>query len=497
MIAESRVSIETSSGSPRRAAFPAVVALRPAAWILAAAGIFKTHADPDLWGHVRFGLDIARDRVLPRVDPYSFTQDVPWVNHEWLSELAMGAAFAAGGPAGLFVLKVLLVGATFVLLAGAVRHVPDHVRWPALALAIWGVLPLTTTIRPQLWTLLLVAGLCRILTGPPKYLLLLPPIFALWANVHGGWIVGIGVLFVWSVALAFEEGNNRPSLGTLAGVALASLVATLVNPYGWGLWEFLAATVRLSRVDISEWQPIWRDSLVTQFQWLTALAFIGAAARWLIRPHPATLGVLALLAFTSLRVNRLVPLFIVAAVILVGRRTAPRTDDAEVPRARTVIDLTAVAVATLLAVWVGAIPRCIATTGTWTPDPAAAQALRASRAEGRLITWFEWGEYAIWHLSPALKVSIDGRRETVYSEQTLREQLAIALGRPEGFAALERLAPEYVWLPAERSRPTAEWLTGHGYRLDVETERSFVAVRDDLPTVTPLPTGDLWCFPGP
>ena len=52
-----------------------------------------TRTDPDLWGHVRFGLDWLHTWKLPRVDPYSFTQDRVWINHEWLSEVAMGSAF--------------------------------------------------------------------------------------------------------------------------------------------------------------------------------------------------------------------------------------------------------------------------------------------------------------------------------------------------------------------------------------------------------------------
>jgi hypothetical protein len=160
------------------------------------------------------------------------------------------------------------------------------------------------------------------------------------------------------------------------------------------------------------------------------------------------------------------------------------------------MDLAALATAVIVAVSIGAIPRCIAMTGTWVPDPAGVRALAASRAEGRLVTWFEWGEYAIWHLGPSLRVSIDGRRETVYSERVLREQMAIGLGRPNGLAALERMTPEYVWLPSEHSRGTAEWLAKHGYRLDIATERSFVAVRGDLPVVAPVPGGAASCFPG-
>src|SRR6187549_3515302 len=75
--------------------------------IVAVAAI--TEADPDLWGHLRFGLDLIATHRIPGVDPYSFTQDRPWVNHEWLSELAMGLAYRAGGVTGLMLLKAALI----------------------------------------------------------------------------------------------------------------------------------------------------------------------------------------------------------------------------------------------------------------------------------------------------------------------------------------------------------------------------------------------------
>src|SRR5690606_14688422 len=76
--------------------------------------------------------------------------------------------------------------------------------------------------------------------------------------------------------------------------------------------------------------------------------------------------------------------------------------------------------------------RCI---GTWTSTNAE-PSVRASLAhaeEGRLVTFFDWGQYALWHFAPRLKVSMDGRRETVYSDARLAEHDAILLGRPEGF----------------------------------------------------------------
>jgi hypothetical protein len=98
----------------------------------------RTVADPDLWGHTRFGLDMLATHTLPSEDPYSFTQDIPWINHEWLSELMMGGAYRAAGPIGLVVLKAALVATFFALMAGAYASASPLVSGPALFLVAWG-----------------------------------------------------------------------------------------------------------------------------------------------------------------------------------------------------------------------------------------------------------------------------------------------------------------------------------------------------------------------
>ena len=97
----------TAQPAPASHTPPARVIRLPAAGlvVLLFAMSTLTWTDTDLWGHTRFGLDILRDHDLPSVDPYSFTQDKPWVNHEWLSELQMGIAYHVAGPTGLALLK--------------------------------------------------------------------------------------------------------------------------------------------------------------------------------------------------------------------------------------------------------------------------------------------------------------------------------------------------------------------------------------------------------
>jgi hypothetical protein len=72
--------------------------------------------EPDIWGHLRFGLDVLASRSVPLWDPYTFTQDQPMVYHEWLSGVVMALAYHAGGFSGLVVLKNAVMATTFVIL---------------------------------------------------------------------------------------------------------------------------------------------------------------------------------------------------------------------------------------------------------------------------------------------------------------------------------------------------------------------------------------------
>ena len=467
--------------------------------VLVFAAAMSSRADADLWGHVRFGLDTLHIGHLTAVDPYSFTQDTPWINHEWLSEVQLGAAYAAAGPAGLQLLKATLVSIVTVLVWTALARVQLAVRLTVVLVVCLGTIHMWATIRPQLWTLLCLALTCRILESPSLHLRWwLPPIFAFWANCHGGWVLGLGVLGVWAAASVVE----RPvEWRRWAVVVVASGLATLANPYGWRLWEFVLRTVRVAR-SIEEWQPLWRAPGLNWVPWCVAFAAVlwivvaRRANRWL----PTALA-LAMLAYGAVRVQRIESLFVVSTAILMAQWLAAEwpavgRGQTRSTRAQAIRSVAAVTCAGVLAGWfLWRSWGCIPIFGDWAPDRSAAQLLE--RAEpGRLVTFFDWGEYAIWHAGPRVRVSMDGRRETVYSDARISEHDAIVTGSPLGLATLEVWRPEYVWLPA-RSTVTKQWLASHGYRIDADMPRSFVAVRADLPVLASSsePAGPP-CFPG-
>ena len=90
----------------------------------------------------------------------------------------------------------------------------------------------------------------------------------------------------------------------------------------------------------------------------------------------------------------------------------------------------------------------------------AVQRLQASQVSGRLIVYFDWGEYVIWHLGPRVQVSIDGRRETVYADE-VRERNFRFIEAANGWESLlTEQSPDLALVP--RGSPVFARLQAHG-----------------------------------
>jgi hypothetical protein len=120
-----------------------------------------------------------------------------------------------------------------------------------------------------------------------------------------------------------------------------------------------------------------------------------------------------------------------------------------------------------------------------------------------MATMFNWGEFAIWHLGPRVKVSIDGRRETVYSEEVRRKALDFESGRHEWDAILRDTRSDMALVQAGTAgekllRLEPGWVLVHQDRLS----RLFVRRESPLrETISRTPSPDLpddgegLCFP--
>jgi hypothetical protein len=467
-------------GSLRRIAWKRAESFLVAAFVMAclAGLVLSTTSDPDLWGHVTFGHDIVRLRAVTGVDSYSFTTDRPWINHEWLSEVLMYLSYATFGAAGLIALKVLVCGAAAILIVRQLGRsaLTLEVKVFLFLLAVVGTKAQTGQVRPQLFSTLLFALLLSALTtvddGDTRALFTLPLIFLFWANLHGGWILGAGVLGIWTAAQVLDSRRAAADLRNIVIAAVASAAATLVNPFGVGLWTFLLRTVRVDRADITDWQPVTysTDILIV---WLAIAATCGV---FLFRarriPSFFTATTLGVLAVGSFRVLRLESFFALSAVMLLPRALTPvqavgasASSPKVTPVSRraglVVIGLASCAIA-LFTVLIVRNGSCIPIDNTGAPEPAVASFVRVNNLRGRMITWFDWGEYAIWHFSPAIQVSIDGRRETAYSPKVVSSHLEFYRDHePPGSTIADRLNADYVWVP--KDLPVVSTLRARGW----------------------------------
>lgn len=456
-------------------------------WVLAILGFGLatfTQADPDLWGHIRFGLDTLQTGHIASEDPYSFTQDRPWHNHEWLSEVVMAMAWRAGGVTGLVILKAALVTAAGAVVWGATRGAAPFIRVGTLVWLMFGAVHMTATLRPQLWSFLGCAIIARQLLTPSRLTYVaLPATLMIWANMHGGWILGLGLVGLWIATGGVVEPGQR---ARALGVAVLCAVSTGITPYGFGTWEFILTTVRYER-SIQEWRPLWEGDRL--FQWIAWGGTTVAVTLWALgrNRHWPRLIVLLFLAVSALRVMRIGSLYVTVACVFLAPWLATRWrarvlyfSNVRLAAALMFLPLVAASVA---AVRLGAgASNCIPSTGRWRADAAVLSTLEAA-PPGRLLTTFDWGQYAIWHLGPAIKVSIDGRRETVYSAEHLARHDAVVSATDDGLKTLDEWRPDYVWLPQE-NRDLMVPLRERGYEVTMETPRSWLMSRAPIAAFT-------------
>src|SRR4029078_1581276 len=115
----------------------------------------------------------------------------------------------------------------------------------------------------------------------------------------------------------------------------------------------------------------------------------------------------------------------------------------------------------------------------FTPEPGAVTFLNGQPAGRRVLIWLYWGNYALWHLSPRMRISMDGRRESVYSPDLQDRPLRFYFDAPGGASLPTSLAADYIWIP--RTLPAVHRLDADGWRRLYQGEQSVIFGRATLP----------------
>ncbi len=277
--------------------------------------------NPDTYGHLAQGRQIAELGHVPKSDSFSFWEGAAakaWNNYEWLSDVLLWNTFEFVGVGGLVLGKCLVAALIGILLFGfALSRTPSSIRaqqWLAsfvvLALCVARV---RLTLRPQLVGYLIVPLLLFALLAlerqqkKSRRLAIVLGVLAMqvvWVNAHGSHLVGLGIVACLTAATALKEGVRSAHLRWLLALLVGQVVVSGISPFGYAI--FVDAIEHVVRPEyrslVSEWGG-WNEQtpLIYTIVWLACCIVTAVCARTMATGDSLSLaGLFVLVGFAWL-----------------------------------------------------------------------------------------------------------------------------------------------------------------------------------------------------
>lgn len=439
------------------------------------------YADTDLWGHIRFGQLILSRHQFLRHAPFEYSFPAlrfPWVDHEWLSQVILAFCYDTLGIVGLKLMKFACSATTIILLALAEAETGAAMAVQLIVLtAAAAVLMPQMQFRPQLFDYILLATIILMLAREtyghrPTPLWTVVPLLALWANLHGTFIVGVAVMVIYTITTAAKDGWERrgwqPTI-RLGFLTIAGTAATLANPYGLGVWRVVLRTAHdpFTMHRVVEYQPLltligssWAaGSPIFSFAFFIAMSatmVVSVAASPAMADDLSLIAVAIVLsagtfytarnmAFAGIAVS--VPLARHAG-LLKSRLEARKPDAHERWRVASsmcpALQALVAALAVVLAVRTGLFSTTLKTAAA--EPEGAVEFMRAHNLYGNVLCAYAWGAYVIWHQAPRSRVFMNSF-EVMFPRKVQNDYLTFNDARPGAARVLNEYPNNFVLMP--------------------------------------------------
>ncbi len=451
--------------------------------------------DPDTYLHIAVGRWILAHGAVPHHGIFSGTMaQAPWVAHEWLGEVVLAWLFDAFGWTGLVAVTAFCVAAAVAMLLRQLLRslLPVHAMI-ATALAVTLVIP-HVLARPHVFTLPILmawaAGLVWARSEQRAPSACLTALMALWANLHGGYLFGLGLAGLLAVEAVLRAPDWRIRRRAACGWALFGVLAVgaaLLTPYGVAglLLPFRLTGMSFAMGQLVEWRSPDFQSFEPLELWLAVTLFVGFALGW--RLPPTRLLMLLLLLHMALQHRRHGELVGLVAPLLLAPALAPQLRALAAGRSAGPVDRrlaelakpaslrgVALAGALLAAVSAAVLHGAAVRSDVGMPSAALAEA-EAAHVTGPVLNDYGFGGYLIFAGIPPF---IDGRAELYGDEFIKRYVQAMLLESDE----LPKLLDQYgiAWTLIAPERPAA-LLLDHlpGWRRLYADDVAVVHVRTD------------------
>lgn len=444
--------------------------------------------DAGIGWHIRTGQLIAAAHAIPRVDPFSSTMaGKAWIAWEWLYDLMVGRLESAAGLNGVVWFTAVVIatvfGWTFRLL---IERGTNVLVATVLVLLAVSASMIHFLARPHVLSWLLTLAWFWILdsserdradsqaSATRRRLWLLPLLMLVWANLHGGFVLGFMLLGIFSVAalwdwLRAKEGRIEDVLQKLSAarrlrvltwIGLLSALASLANPYGWKLHGhiFSYLTDRFLMDHVEEFQsPNFHGVAQRCFAVLILIALATLALRGRTLRTSAILTLL-FAVYAGLYASRNIPVASVLLVIVVGSLVPSfrlpwsfldRVAAMEAGQRGHLWPIIVVVGTLAIAAHGGRLGSDVLMDAHFDANRmpvAAVDYLEAHDMNRPVLSPDYWGGYMIYRLYPKTRVVVDDRHD-LYGAEFLKSYLQMIHIEPGGNDFLEQHADSCLLFP--------------------------------------------------
>jgi len=410
--------------------------------------------DPDFWWHLRTGQLIVQSHFIPHTDPYSFTNNgKPWIAHEWLSELFIYGLYRLGSYGLLiFVFSLAITGAFFLTYLRCPVESRPYIAGFVLLLGATATAP-TWGVRPQMislfFTSLVLFLLSRFWRDPKiRYMIPLPFMTLIWANLHAGYLLGLvivaifisgGLIELFLAEVLKKREIDKPPLKTiiiLCGVFGLSMLTTVINPNGIKIliYPFQTLTSQAMQQFIQEWfSPDFHQLMWQPLAWFI-LAFIGFGMLGKKSISPTNIILTLIFGYAALLSARHIPLFAIIAIPVLSEQIGAivKIPSGSLNPGRflgTIFHFLPLILLLVTGVRFYQVLENQTRSEADTFPKAAVDWIETNRPAGMLFNSYGWGGYLIWRLYPDYPVYIDGRAD-VYGDIFLNGFMNVYKAQP-------------------------------------------------------------------
>ena len=404
--------------------------------------------------HIELSAGHRQTGEILKQDFFSYIPTHKWIDHEWGASVVFSFIQNNFGFNGILFLRIFIIFSIFFTIFKTIKLRTSNtsilLNICYFIFAIYSIPTISHSgLRCHFFTFLFFSVFIYILElvrkqGKKIFLLILPPIMLLWANMHGGCVAGLGLIFLYTVG---EFLNKKPYKYYILSLVLCSLML-FINPYGVDYVKFILMATTMPRPFVTEWispfmHQSWNFMFAFKILYIINLILLFSNFKKLKIDYTKYI-ILFVCAFLSFKAVKNTPFFIITSMIFLYENIYTLINPLikkNTPKVALVI------VAIILLIPIKQLFEDIQLSPLREQPVKVTEFIKINNLDGKIIAPFDYGSYIIYKLYPNNLIYMDGRYEEVYFPQH-KELLDNFYNLKNDWQEILKYTPDYIIVPA-------------------------------------------------